>query len=214
MLAVGQWDPRALYILGSEEVKSVLAKSDPERDMLASINGHIVFAPSWFTCAACPSISETLLINLKMVQTQLGQAIGFDTPGNGKYFLQGPNWAYPESWGVWAVGQRAQLTLPLPVLAGAKAKLPTQLTLVMRALVNTQNTTQEIGISVNGQKPQKFTLNKDDRNQVVISLNDQVIKDGYVQLIFDLPNAKRPKDIGIGRDDRLLSIGLISAQFY
>jgi len=214
MLSAGQWDPRTLYVLGNEEIQSVLAKSDPNRDLLATINGHIVFAPTWLACTTCPQVSETLRINSKMVQTQLGQAIGFDALGNGKYFLQGSNWAHPESWGVWAVGQRAVLTLPLPAIAGTKTKPPSQLILEVRALVNNQQATQEIGISVNKQKPMAFTLNKDDRNQITIPLSPQVIKEGYVKLVFDLPTARRPQDIGIGNDDRLLSIGLTSAQFY
>jgi hypothetical protein len=214
MLAAGQWDPQTLYLLGNEEVKSVLAKSDPERDLLAVINGHNVFAPSWFTCTTCPLVPEMLHINPGMVQTQLGQAVRFDTLGNGKYFLQGRNWAYPESWGVWVVGQRAELTLPLPVIMDPKVKPPTQLILEMRALVNDLQPTQQIGIGVNGQTPLTFTLDKNDRNQISIPLSAQEIKAGYVQLLFDLPTAKRPKDLGIGDDIRLLSIGLISAQFY
>jgi hypothetical protein len=148
------------------------------------------------------------------VQVQLSQVVGFDVLGNGKYFLQSPNWAYPESWGVWAVGKHSGLTLPLPVITGTKTKPPSQLIFEMRALVNAQHITQEISISVNGQKPLIFTLNKDDRNRIAIPLSPQVIKEGYVHLIFDLPNAKRPRDIGIGDDERLLSIGLTSAQFY
>jgi len=214
ILAAGQWNLNTLYILSNEEVRTVLERSDPQRDLLATINSHIVFAPGWLACSTCAPVPEMLRITPEMVQIQMDQVIGFDALGNGKYFLQGSNWAYPESWGIWAVGQSARLTFPLPANTGAKAKPPTQLILEMRALVNSQNATQEISIAVNGQKLQTFFLNKDNHNQIVIPLGPQAIKDGYVELIFDLPGAKRPKDIGIGNDERLLSIGLIFAQFY
>lgn len=218
MLKAGQWGQRTLYIVGREEVITILAHSNPEHDLLAMINGHIVFAPGWFTCDTCPPITEAQHITLGMVQTQLDQLMGFDVLGNGKFFLQGPHWAYPESWGVWALGQRAELTLPLPKpvdskVARSKPRAPSQLILEMRALVNPSSPSQHIGIGVNGQAPLVFTLKQDDYNRITIPLTPQVIKDGYVQLTFDLPTAKRPKDIGIGDDERLLSIGLMGARF-
>ena len=215
MLAAGQWDPQTLYLLGNEEVKTVLAKSDPERDLLAIINGHIVFAPGWLSCVTCPPIPAMLRITPNMVQTQLNQAIGFDTLGNGKYFLQGPNWAYPESWGTWALNQSAELTLPVPqaLLAQTPGKSTLKLILEARALVNDQQVTQEVRISINGDTPISYSLSKDAHNQIEISLDQQVIQAGYVHLVFHFPHARRPKDMGMGQDERLLCLGLISATF-
>ena len=239
MLAAGQWDPQTLYILGNEEVKNVLAKGDPERDLLATINGHIVFAPGWLNCATCPQVPKMLHITPNMVQTQLNQAIGFDALGNGKYFLQGPNWAYPESWGIWAVGQRAELLLPLPkkevslvkapllngvrdvVSYGPKGsggsvnlREPNELILEMRALVNSQQPEQKILIFINGRPPISYLLNQDVSNRIVIPLDSKVLAGSKVHVSFELPTARRPKDIGLGDDGRLLSIGLISAIFH
>ena len=119
-------------------------------------------------------------------------------------------WDYPQDWGVWAVGKRAELTLPLPKANTA----PRELVLDLRALVNIKQLTQQVGVSINGQAPLQYSLTNNEYNQLTIALNTKVITEGYVQIVFDLPTAKRPKDIGIGDDDRLLSIGLVNATFY
>jgi len=214
MLVSGQWDQKTLYILSPQEVRAVLEKANPKQDLLANINGHIVFAPGWISCVQCPPVDASVQITPAMVQTQIGSPIEFASAGHGKYFFQGGNWAYPESWGVWAVGQRAELALPLPRAVDAKAKTPTHLVLQMRALVNPTHPKQEILIDINGQAPVPYVLERDDHNQITIPLSSKVQEDGYVQLVFDLPTAKRPKDIGIGDDERLLSIGLISATLH
>ena len=115
-------------------------------------------------------------------------------------------------WGVWTIGQRAELTLPLPK-SSKLGRAPTELVLTLRALVNLQQPTQDINVSMNGQDPISFILNKDDQNTITLAVSSKAITDGYVQLVFDLPTARRPKDIGIGDDERLLSIGLKSIIF-
>ena len=212
MLAAGQWNDQTLYILGDQEVKTVLDHLDPQRDLLATVNGYHVLAPGWMQCTTCPPVLNMLQITAQMVQTQMGSPVAFDVLGNGKYFLQKGQWAYPEEWGIWAVGRRAELTLPLPK-ASKMSKAPTELVITLRALVNPEQKTQEIRVGMNGQAPTSFSLNKDDQNTITLVLSPKVIDDGYVQLAIDLPTARRPKDIGMGDDERLLAIGLKSATF-
>jgi hypothetical protein len=226
ILAAGQWNLNTLYILSNEEVRTVLERSDPQRDLLATINGHIVFAPGWLACGTCAPVPEILRITPEMVQIQMDQAIRFDALGNGKYFLQGSNWAYPENWGVWAVGQKAELMLPIPIqekfragttlldrTRNAVSNYPNELILDMRALVNSLQPEQNILISINSQPSRAYVLNQDAFNRIFIPLDQNMFDDRQIRISFEFSTARRPIDIGMGHDERLLSIGLISAIF-
>ena len=212
-VAHASYDANTLYILADNKVIPALAQLNSKEDLFTRIDNFNVLAPKWSACQRCVPISQYLSIDLLVPSfgvINMSKPIVFSRSGEKLLpFVLLSGWDYPQDWGVWAVGQRAELSLPLP-----KAnKGSSELVLDLRALVNTQQTTQEIGIGINGQAPLQYTLSKSDHNRIAIALSAKVIAEGYVQIVFDLPTAKRPKDIGIGDDERLLSIGLIGAQF-
>ena len=79
---------------------------------------------------------------------------------------------------------------------------------------NVSQKDQHLKISVNGQPAQSYTLTKDEKNSIAIELSSNIVRAGYISLALEMPSARRPRDIAMGDDDRLLSVGLISATFY
>jgi hypothetical protein len=215
-LAHASYKANTLYILTDNKVIPALAQLHSKEDLFARIDGFNVIAPGWLSCKPCTAKVQLQSISSSIPSYIIGQPIVFSRSGEKLIpFILLSGWDYPQDWGVWVVGQRAEFNLPLPKATnGAQVnKTPGELILDLRALVNAAQTTQEVGVGINGQVPLRYSLTKNDHNRITIPLNAKVIADGYVQIVFDLPTARRPKDIGIGDDERLLSIGLVDAIF-
>ena len=84
----------------------------------------------------------------------------------------------------------------------------------VRAIVNSQHPTSHLNIVVNEKQVQKLNLTQGDQNYITIPITAAIQEAGFLQLDFEFLNPVRPKDIGMGNDDRRLSIGLISATFH
>ena len=151
--------------------------------------------------------------------TALDQKIEFGTKGNGYHYLTGSisnlkhengGWAIPEEWGVWSNGRSATLHLPVPVFPVNRRIITLNAT--MRAFVTPKNPEQNIAIYVNNILIKSATLSKAERNEVDIDLPAPDPKDPKSQLHyvveFKLENARSPSSLGIGKDDRLIAIGL------
>lgn len=209
VLKTGNYDSDTLYILKDDEVIPALAKLKINEDLFIRLDNFNVVAPRWNICKDCPDASVEFAVTNFVPQVKIGSPVIFSRAGDRLLpFVLLSGWDYPQPWGVWAVGPRARLNLPLP--AGS----PQSLVLDLRALINAQLPQQIIHISVNDQLPLTYTLAQEEHNQIVIPLDSKIWRDGYVSLSFDLPDAKKPKEIGIGLDERLLSVGLISATFF
>ena len=122
-------------------------------------------------------------------------------------YLSGWGWRYPEDWGVWSNGDKAKLLLPIPIGD------VNNLTLSARALVSKKHPSQKINIMVNGIFIKQITLNKSDENQILIPVTPAFKKQGFLNIEFKFLNPTRPSAIGIGEDDGLITLGLISAEF-
>ena len=148
---------------------------------------------------------------------KIGQKINFSRSGSGMQYLMGLidvetylsgwGWRYPEGWGVWSNGDKAKLLLPIPIGD------VNNLTLSARALVSKKHPSQKINIMVNGIFIKQITLNKSDENQILIPVTPAFKKQGFLNIEFKFLNPTRPSAIGIGEDDGLITLGLISAEF-
>lgn len=210
----GVFDKNTLYIVGDKQAIAILQHLKNSQDAFVRIDGFNVIAPGWNICHQCVSLDNFPVVASLVPQYTQNTAIEFNRAAQKLHpYVLLSGWDYPQTWGVWAVDQRAEMVLPLPVINTPKVKDPTHLVLEMRALVNSAQPTQQIRISINEQAPISVTLDRDEKNRIDLLLDPKVIEDGYVRLVFELPTARRPKDIGIGDDDRLLSIGLVSAVY-
>jgi hypothetical protein len=205
----GQYDPKSLYILESNKVIPALLHLDPQKDLLAKIDGFYVLAPGWQACQSCIKVPADQIVRLDTFMPIVGEVIGFGRDQSTKYLLNiSHGWAHPEAWGIWSDGGQAQLIIGIPQ-SGA-----TSLTLSTRAFVTAKHPTQEIGMIINGEQRPNITLTKDSNNQITIPMTKADQQAGYLNIEFKFKNPAKPKDLGMGDDDRLLSIGLISAAFH
>lgn len=152
--------------------------------------------------------------------TQLNEVIDFSKPQISKLFLIGVGaqhatgwgWGYPESWGSWSDGEKAALIFPLPTNGKAK-----KLQMSVRALISPNHPKQLVEIKVDGIAQKPIVLTKADGNLITIDLIDLskggVTANQYVTIEMDFPDRARPKDLGIGSDNRQLAIGITSAVF-
>jgi len=231
LLKQGTVNPKTLYILDDQEVISALSVINPQSDLLARINGFNVLAPGWLRCASCHFVPESMHLKSELLHPQLGQVIAFNKQGIGQYYLQGTNWGYPETWGVWAIGQRTSVRIPLPTaviesssltIEVSKKKLrgeseykkaKYQLFLQLIPFLGQNHPLQSFSIRDITGSIQTFNLHKTEPIEIQIPLNTAMKDVGYVQLDFVFQNPIKPKDLGLGSDERLISIGLLSAVF-
>ena len=207
-LSMGEYDPKTLYILEIDKLIPALLHLDPKKDLLARIDGFYVLAPNWQLCSTCSKVSPEHIVHISTFMPQIGEVIAFGRNQSTKYLLNiSQGWAHPESWGIWSDGGQAQLILGIPQ-QGAKS-----LTLTIRTLVTPTHPTQEIGITVNDEQRPTITLTKDSDNQIIIPITKENEQAGYLNIKFQFKSPASPKDLGIGDDSRLLSIGLERAIF-
>ncbi len=202
----GHLDPDTLYILDNRVITSVFANVNRRRDLLARIDNINVLAPNWIVDANEVNPLQVKAIDTLLFQPQLNQKIEFSDNGNGK-FLTGWGWAPPENWGAWADASTSSLTLMLP----SDLKNNALLEISVRALISSNYPAQRVIIKVGGQEVGKFSLTKPEGN--LISLPIMNSGKPFLTIEFEYFDRVRPKDLGMGADRRLLSIGIVSATF-
>jgi len=210
----GTYRSSALYIVSEELLLPISMHVDLKKDLLTRVDDFIVLAPGWKACKACMEVWSEELILPTISIPKLHQEIDFNKGSPGAVYLVGVNqyqirgsgWAFPESWGVWSEGDRAKLVLPLPH-GGAKA-----IQLRMKGLTGHNRLYQRVKMIVNGVKLGDFSLASSEE---ILDLQiPHTVNQDYVMIEFLLPDHISPKDLGVGDDIRLLSVGLISATFY
>ena len=209
-LNIGTINPDTFYVITEPQLRFMLANLDFTKDLLAKIDGFNVLAPGWKACKKCQQVDEKLELKIFAPQTILNELIyfGFKSAASKSYLLTG--WSsIVEDWGVWSNGKLSQLFLPLP--EGMKKQ---QLELITRAFIANNIHQQEVEIWANGIFQKKVFLDRAEENHIIVQIPEKAIMQNYLVLTFRYINPKRPKDIGMGDDDRLLGIGLVSAIFY
>jgi hypothetical protein len=204
----GMYDPDTLYIFESGLVFPVLAKLKSSSDLFMQIDGFNVLAPGWKTCDKCTaSLIDAQEISKNLPTLQPGSPILFSSKANPQnlYFLSS-GWGNPESWGTWSSGKVSEITLP-PSIYRYKT-----ISIELRALVSDRLPTQEVGIEINHVSLGRKILTQGDKNFIVINLPKDADNSKNLTIKFNLPNAARPLDLGLTRDDeRTLAIGIVSA---
>ena len=168
-----------------------------------------------------------------LIPIGIGEKVTFHHYGHDSKAVGYLSWGWApelESFGVWSNDTQSTLLILPPKNISNK----NQIALNVRALVNSNYPLQNVEIWVNGQFNQVVQLRDPFSNWIYVnnllssSKNftniSELTKRLYSQLTwymqlslapivieFRYQNPARPKDLGIGEDDRLLSIGLISA---
>lgn len=182
---------------------SMRLKPDTSVDLLARIDGYLVYAPGWKVCKACREIAKDLQIDSLPADVSLNKPISFAKGGEGVELL-GAGWSQPEAWGVWSDGNLARIYIPKP------AQTPKKLFLDLRAFVSPEIPVQDVSIFLNDQFAAEYKFDKGEGNLLPINL--PVGTENFYKIGFQLKTPARPSDLGLSKDRRLLGIGLVSAK--
>ena len=138
---------------------------------------------------------------------KLNVPVLFGQSQSGVALLQrGGGWASPEAWGTWSNGFAARLILPKAPIGANTLKI------TARAMIR-PGVAQTVAISINGNSLISTQLDQAEGNIILIPLNAALQASDQLEISLQIPNPIRPIDLGIGKDDRLLGIGLQSIEF-
>lgn len=209
-LNTGQFPLEYFYILDDWRLHPELPvlSFDPNKDLLAKIDGFTVFAPGWKNCGICYQVPSEMERAAHVPAIAMHETVYFGSKNNprSKYLRRG--WAFSEEWGTWSSEREADLVLPTPLKAH-----PHVLVINARAFIGGALNVQEVGVRVNGVSRGTFKLTKFEGNSIEVKLSDADVQKGYVEVALKFSNAISPRALGIGHDDRLLAIGITSIRF-
>jgi len=183
---------------------SLRLSPDASVDLLARIDGYLIYAPGWKVCKTCREIAKDLQIHTPPAQVNLNKNVSFGKGGEGVELL-GSGWSQPESWGVWSDGRLATIFIPKP------AQVPKKILIDLRTFVSPANPFQDIAISVNDQFLHEYKFDKAEGNLLALEL--PASNADFYKIALQLKTPARPFDLGFNKDRRLLGVGLISAKF-
>lgn len=207
-LNTGHYRQNTLYILGNNSFLQAHFTLNANRDLWTRIDGVNVIAPGWKQCAGCPQVDKKTSIADLLPPLSLGQQVSLHQSGKGLAYL-GRGWSNPEPWGTWSEGKMATLLLPIP-----DGQPPGSIQLTLRPLVSPSHPAQHVTILVNGDIAARISLRHTHERKLNVAVPQSALKKaderGYLKLKFKLPDAARPKALGLNGDTRQLAIGLSS----
>jgi hypothetical protein len=119
------------------------------------------------------------------------------------YLLSG--WSTPESWGTWSDSSSTMMFLPI------KAKEVESIIVEFNVLISPSHLSQRVEILMNGIRVSSMTI-RESPATVEVEVPDAAKLDSSsgIKIEFLLPDAARPKDVGLGDDGRTLALGLLA----
>jgi hypothetical protein len=205
----GPLDLNTLYVFQDWKNSPDQIQYDPQKDLLARINGVNFLAPGWKACNSCPQVSKELEISQLAPPLAIGQVVDFTKAGDGRANFMLGGWGFTEDWGTWATDLLAKVVLPMP------NGEPSKLIIKANAFLSPQHTEQVIEVSINGILiADQMVLKQAKGNTLEIKLPTGPKPVGEPLLIeFRSIDAISPMSAGLGPDERRLGIGLVSIQF-
>ena len=205
----GDFREDSIYIIKDEEINPVLCSLlENKKILFAKIDGINVVAPNFMEKVGHLQLNNIDILSFNTSTPLIGEGISFSKSGalDNKFKLCG-GWNNPENWGVWSQGGSAKIYLPLP------ANAPKTLELNVNAFVYANYPSQNLTLDLDNQFYSEIQLSKSQNNLIQIKIPSDALKKRYLILGFKLLNPTSPKKLGIGPDDREISIGLVSAKF-
>jgi hypothetical protein len=205
----GPLDLKTLYVFQDWKNSPDQIQFDPQKDLLARVDGINLLAPGWKSCSSCPQVSKELELSQLAPALNIGEVVDFTKVGNGRANFMLGGWGFTEDWGTWATDKLSKVVLPLP-----KGE-PTKLIIKANAFLSPQHAEQVVEVSINGIRiANQMTLKQAKGNTLEIKLPTGIIKAGEpLNVDFRSLDAISPMAAGLGPDERKLGIGLVSIQF-
>ncbi|GHU35136.1 hypothetical protein AGMMS50256_29830 [Betaproteobacteria bacterium] len=198
----GKYEADALYILDEAYFRQAIFNINTDNDLVSRVDGFIVVAPGWKNKAGISSLEGETLTNMIPLVVS-GQRMPVTDSGAGLPYLSA-GWSIPEAEFTWSDAERAGIFFRF------SSKPPTSVLVEVIPLLAPTHTKQRITILVNRLPATEVTLTVGGKNEFRIPIPENAIRkgDNLVKIDFLLPDAVRPKDIGINDDERKLGIGL------
>lgn len=138
----------------------------------------------------------------------VGKIINFKKNSNGDMFLAS-GWHFQENWGVWSKGGNSSITLPI-----GNIKEQVQLQFDVQGYVPKEAPFLEVDVFANNvfQKKWNFRNGASQKVRYLDIMPGIFTEDGLLNISFRTHGAKSPKQLGRGKDGRLLGIGVMSLQ--
>ncbi|MBD1869717.1 hypothetical protein H6F95_20925 [Cyanobacteria bacterium FACHB-471] len=138
---------------------------------------------------------------------KLGDTISFSANAHPMVFYS-LGWAKPEDWGTGTLGKDARLVMQVD---GSPASNAVELSAIARAFVNEEHPKLDVEVIVNGEEVGQWEFvygeSADGERKAVIPA-DLVAKQNPLEIVFKMPNAKSPAELGISSDGRVLGLGI------
>jgi hypothetical protein len=141
-----------------------------------------------------------------VVELHGGDVVAFSNKSQAADNLIGPGWSIPEPWGRWMLGRSAALVFKIP----GHPRKDMRIKLSVSAFIPQSHPRQRVDVLANGEllTQQTFELGSDSEVSLVIPAR-LVGNDNLVRLVFNLPDAISPANLGLSIDQRQLSIGVM-----
>lgn len=201
-LKSGVFDQDSLYILDDSAFRAALRAGNPAVDLFAKVDGLNVVAPGWKNCVDCRFSGDEIKIDDLLKPLAVGERVSFDSTGYGVNYLR-QGWSFPEPWGTWSDSSSSVVFLP------TEPKKVDSVLIDFNVLTSPSHPSQRIEILVNGVQASSVTI-RESSTAVEVRLPEAAKRNSFsgIKMEFRLPDAAKPRDIGLGDDDRTLALGL------
>ena len=202
----------SLYIFpaGNLAISAIFPAINPEKDAMIDAGIYTIIAPNWRSCANCPPLKGNYArpYDLSFLKPATNLPILFSHSNNGQNPLTVKGWQpFAEDWGVWSDGKLAYLVLPTPTPISKRIEIN------LRAFIAGNESALPLIIKFNDGAAIPLVLTNFENNRLVLDLPKSLFEKPFITIEFAIESPKKPKDYGLGDDDRLIGIGLKSVQF-
>lgn len=151
------------------------------------------------------SVYKNLKTYSQLMEYSAGDIISF-AKGQPGITLLGEGWAYPEDWGVWSDRHQASVVIPL-------TKKVRSITIELKGFIPRQDLKQLLDICFKGNQCKQIKLNDSTHREVELDIPKN-FNGKSLSINFMIHSPFIPYQFGMGTDDRLIGIGLISVKVF
>jgi hypothetical protein len=205
-----QWnfDEETLYFLDEQSYWIAQVSHDPERDLVARLDGVSVYAPKLRTCGECRTLIESLPLSQEPFRVKVGEVVQFgDSAGDASLMLRS-GWIGSQPWGIWSLGQHSQMLVPF------EGGRPKAIRFRTKARVAPSHPHQRVMVTINDVAAGEALLTEFEENEFTVAIPrlalERAGEQGLLRIEVHLPDAVSSSELGAGESDHALAMGLMT----
>jgi hypothetical protein len=198
----GEYEADTLYILNEAYFRQAILNINTDNDLVARVDGFNVVAPGWKKRTETSSVEGETLETMTPLAVP-DQRMPVTDSGAGLPYLSA-GWSIPEAEFTWSEGEKARIAFRF------SSTPPASVLVEVIPLLSPTHPKQRVIALVNNLPAMEITLTVGGKNEFRIPVPENAIRkeDKLIKIDFLLPDAVRPRDIGINDDERKLGIAL------